>query len=266
MMPELTQRNELFKPITFRCYAGLNDFLPGELRQKRFIYPLKTPVTLGEAIASLRIPLSEVDLALVNGRVRSLSETLHEDDSVTLYPTFEHLDISGLKGTRRPELPATRFVLDAHLGKLARYLRMLGFDCRYRTDFDDEELIEIAAREERILLTRDKLLLKSRRLTHGYYIRATQKHEQLREVVRKFDLYSQFRSFTRCMTCNAELVPKRREEIPDLMPAEREEHTDPFPREILTLYEEFYFCPECRKLFWKGSHFKRMESFIRSLT
>jgi hypothetical protein len=167
MMPELTQRNELFKPITFRCYAGLNDFLPGELRQKRFIYPLKTPLTLGEAIASLRIPLSEVDLALVNGRVRSLSETLHEDDSVTLYPTFEHLDISGLKGTRRPELPATRFVLDAHLGKLARYLRMLGFDCRYRTDFDDEELIEIAAREERILLTRDKLLLKSRRLTHG---------------------------------------------------------------------------------------------------
>ena len=80
---------------------------------------------------------------------------------------------------------------------------MLGFDSLYRNDFGDDEIIELALQEKRIILTRDKLLLRSRRVTHGYYVRATEKHAQLREVVQKFDLYSQFKSFTRCMTCNS---------------------------------------------------------------
>ena len=132
---------------------------------------------------------------------------------------------------------------------------MLGFDTLYRNDFGDEEIIGLAVKENRIILTRDKLLLQSRRVTHGYYIRSTDKHQQLREVVRKFDLYSQFRSFTRCMTCNAELVPKSRQEIPNLIQPG-----------ILELYEDYYFCPDCVKVYWQGSHFKRMESFIRELT
>lgn len=246
---------EVRKNITFRCYAELNDFLPREHKQKPFVQRLRTPLTLGEAIESLRIPVSEVDLALVNGQPVPMSQRLHENDYVSVFPTFESLDISELKGGHTPALRITRFVLDAHLGKLAKYLRMLGFDTSYRNDFDDEEIIELAAREKRIILTRDKLLLRSKRVTHGYYIRSTDKHEQLREVVRKFDLFSQFRSFTRCMTCNTELVLKKKEEIMHLVQAE-----------ILDLYSEFFFCPACRKVFWKGSHFKRMESFIRDLT
>ena len=245
----------LFKHITFRCYAELNDFLPGEYRQKQFDYPLKTPVTLAEAIESLGIPFSEVDLVLVNQQPATLDQSLHEHDFVSLFPAFETLDISELKGGQVPALRTTRFVLDAHLGKLAKYLRMLGFDCLYRNDFGDEEIMELARKEKRIILTRDKLLLQSRRVTHGYYIRATDKHDQLREVVQKFDLYSQFNSFTRCMTCNAELVPKSGEEVKNLL-----------PEDIQQLYNDFFLCPDCSKVFWKGSHFKRMESYIRDLT
>ena len=255
MYSEQPNNSKLLKNITFRCYAELNDFLPQEHRQKPFVHPLKTPVTLGEAIESLGIPCSEVDLALVNSEPASLDRRLYKNDVVSLYPAFETLDISAPKGKHNPALRESRFILDAHLGKLAKYLRMLGFDTLYRNDFGDKEIIELAVREKRIILTRDKLLLQSRRVTHGYYIRATDKHEQLREVVKKFDLYSQFRSFTRCMTCNADLVPKSRKEIPELVPPG-----------ILELYEEFYFCPACRKVYWQGSHFKRMESFIRELT
>jgi hypothetical protein len=247
--------SKLLKNITFRCYAELNDFLLPELRQKPFIHPLKTPVTLGEAMESLGIPCSEVDLVLVNSQPSPLNRRLYENDVVSVYPVFETLDISGLKEKHSPPLRVTRFILDAHLGKLAKYLRMLGFDTLYRNDFGDEEIIGLAVKENRIILTRDKLLLQSRRVTHGYYIRSTDKHQQLREVVRKFDLYSQFRSFTRCMTCNAELVPKSRQEIPNLIQPG-----------ILELYEDYYFCPDCVKVYWQGSHFKRMESFIRELT
>jgi len=255
MFSEQSNNSKLLKDINFRCYAELNDFLPKEHRQKQFVYPVKTPLTLGEALESLRIPLSEIDLVLVNGRPASLNERLHEHDSVSVFPTFETLDISQLKGANTPPLRETRFILDAHLGKLAKYLRMLGFDSIYRNDYGDEEIIELSEKEKRIILSRDKLLLQSRRVTHGYYVRSTEKHQQLRELVQKFDLYSQFKSFTRCMTCNGELVPKTGEEIRGLLPGD-----------ILQLYSEFFFCPNCGKVFWKGSHFKRMESFIRDLT
>jgi len=255
MFSEPAYKRKLLKSITFRCYAELNDFLPREHRQKQFVYPMKTPVTLREAIESLGIPFSEVDLVLVNDQPAPLNRVLHEHDLVSLYPTFETLDISELKNGHGPALRTSRFVLDAHLGKLAKYLRMLGFDSMYRNDFGDDEIIDLSLREKRIILTRDKLLLQSRRVTHGYYVRSTEKHQQLREVVKKFDLYSQFRSFTRCMTCNAELVPVNMEEIGHLV-----------PQDIRQLYSEFFFCQHCVKVFWKGSHFKRMESYIRDLT
>lgn len=248
------ENNSLLKDITFRCYAELNDFLPTEYRQKAFSFALKTPVTVGEAIESLGIPLSEVDLVLVNSQAAARDHRLYENDYVSVFPTFETLDISPLKNGHTPPLRITRFILDAHLGKLTRYLRMLGFDCMYSNDLGDEEIIERSSGENRIILTRDKLLLKSKKVTHGYYVRATARHEQLREVVRKFDLINQFRSFTRCMTCNEELVMKEKQEILDFIPPD-----------IATLFDEFYFCPRCRKVFWKGSHFNRMEKYIREL-
>ena len=242
------------KHFIFRFYAELNDFLADERKQKSFEHALKTPVTIREAIESLNVPLSEVDLILINSKPAELNQRIREGDYISVYPVFESFDISSVSKTRTKPLRTTRFILDAHLGKLAKYLRMLGFDTLYQNDFKDSEIIAIALKEKGIILTRDKSLLKSKDIQHGYYVRATEKHEQLREVVRKFDLYNQFHSFTRCMTCNTKLVSKKKEEIIHKL--------DP---ETTAIFNEFYYCPYCDKVFWKGSHFERMEKLIRSL-
>ncbi|MBN2485768.1 MAG: Mut7-C ubiquitin/RNAse domain-containing protein [Bacteroidales bacterium] len=247
--------NTLKKAFTFRFYAGLNDFLPSEKKQKPFVQFFKTPVTVRETIESMGIPLSEVNLVIVNGISSALNKQLRNGDRVAVYPEFEGIDVSPVSKLRKPKpLKHTSFILDSHLGKLAKYLRMLGFDSLYDNNFADEEIILKALKDNRIILTRDKLLLKSPVVMHGYYVRATDKHEQLREIVQKFNLYCQFKSFTRCMTCNSILIQVTKKELP-VKP----------DQQIIATYNKFFFCRQCNKLFWKGSHFIRMEIYIRNL-
>ncbi len=176
--------------------------MPPGRKQKAFVQSFKTPVTVREAIESFGIPLSEVDVILINGTSVDLEHKLKECDYISVFPVFESMDVSAITRVRETGLRISLFVLDAHLGELAKYMRMLGFDTLYRSDIDDNEIISVARKEKRIILTRDKLLLNSKEVSRGYFVRSIEKHEQLREVVNKFDLYSQFKPFTRCMTCN----------------------------------------------------------------
>ncbi|WP_321515093.1 Mut7-C RNAse domain-containing protein [Marinifilum fragile] len=250
----MTRENSIKKCFLFRFYAELNDFLPLYRRQRVFEEWYKTPICVGDTMVSLGVPFSEVDLILVNGTSVGMNHMLCEYDRISVYPKFESLDISANSKLRERPLRESKFILDCHLGKLARYLRMLGFDCLYKNHMDDDVIIEIAKRDDRIILTRDKLLLKSSRITHGYFVRAIEKHAQLKEVVEKFDLYSQFKSFSRCMTCNHPLQAVSTEEI-----------LHKIDEDTAQIFQEFYLCPDCDKVFWKGSHFKRMEEFVRRL-
>jgi uncharacterized protein with PIN domain len=244
----------LKKNFRFRLYAGLNDFLPAGLKQKTFSLAFKTPITVGEIVESIGIPLSEIKLVLVNSEPATFYKRLKADDFISMYPAFENIDISSVSEANINAEKMPCFILDSHLGKLAKYLRMLGFDTLYRNDYEDIKIIEIARLEERIILSRDKLLLKSKDILNGYYVRTIEKHEQLREVVQKFNLAGKFRSFTRCMTCNSELVKKDKLEI-----------IDKIDDETAQVFNEFFYCQNCNKVFWKGSHFERMEQFILSL-
>ncbi|MCD4724670.1 MAG: Mut7-C ubiquitin/RNAse domain-containing protein [Bacteroidales bacterium] len=242
------------KEFTFRFYAELNDFLPPRRKQKAFLQSFKTPITVRETIESLGIPLSEVDMILVNETSVDLEHKLKESDYISVFPVFESMDVSATTKVRKTALRTTLFVLDAHLGKLAKYLRMLGFDTLYRSDIDDNEIISVARKEKRIILTRDKPLLKSKEVSHGYFVRSIEKHEQLIEVIKKFDLYSQFKSFTRCMMCNTILINADKDEIQNKV-----------DKDIFRRFNEFFYCKHCDKVFWKGSHFMRMEAYIREL-
>ena len=144
-----------------------------------------------------------------------------------------------------------RFVVDAHLGRLARYLRMLGFDAIYGNDYGDPLLASLSATEERILLSRDQRLLERANVTRRYEVQATDPEERLQEVIDQFDLQPRMRPFTRCMVCNTPLEQVAKEEVIDRIP----------PR-TAKAFDEFYYCSNCDKVFWKGSHYDRMKRLI----
>ncbi|HPQ64744.1 MAG TPA: Mut7-C RNAse domain-containing protein, partial [Bacteroidales bacterium] len=137
-----------------------------------------------------------------------------------------------------------RFILDVHLGRLAKYLRLCGFDTLFSTLYEDREIIETSMMEERIILTRDKLLLKDKRVKRGYLIRSQYYREQLKEVFERFNLKEHVRLFTRCITCNTLLETVSKEEISDRLLADTSRY-----------YMEFKRCPTCDRIYWAGSHY-----------
>ena len=240
--------------IRARCYAELNDFLPPERRQRDIEVDLRAPAPVRHLIGNLGIPPTEVELVLINGVSRGLEAGLADGDRVSLYPVFESLDISPLLQIHRRPLRQVRFLADAHLGRLARRLRLLGFDTLYANDLGDARLAAIAAGEGRILLSRDRGLLMRRAVTHGLYVRHKHPGEQLQQVLERLDLYRLLRPFTRCTLCNGRLIPVPKEEIaPGLPPRVRE------------AFDEFWRCDGCGRLYWQGSHYQRLRGFVDRL-
>lgn len=248
------RESKYYKTVRLRFYAELNHFLPVDLRQRAFDYSFPGPITVKEVIESMKVPLTEVDLILVNSRAVVFSYPVNDQDYISVYPVFEQFDITGISQLRETPLRVSRFILDSHLGKLAKYLRMAGFDTLYENNYSDIEIREIAANELRIILTRDRNLLSSRDVTHGYYVRSIHPEEQMAEVVAKFDLYSQFKPFTRCLICNTELTT-----------ADKSEVSQGVDEETRLIFNEFYQCTTCSKTYWKGSHYERMTEFLQSL-
>lgn len=242
------------KTVSFRFYEELNDFLPEQKRKKNFLYRFSGSPSVKDAIEAIGIPHSEVDLILVNGKSVTFSHRLSENDNISVYPVFEILDISPVNRLRKDPLRTTRFILDVHLGKLAKYLRMAGFDTLYERHYTDPEIVDISHHKKRIILTRDVGILKYKKVTHGYWIRSQDPVEQFREVIHHFDLYNRLQPFQRCMHCNGLLEKASKSQVvQELKPRTRE------------YYNEFYQCANCRKVYWKGSHVKRMQKLIDSI-
>jgi len=129
------------------------------------------------------VPHTEIDLILVDGRSVRFDRRLRGGERIAVYPEFERFDISPLHRLRPKPLREPRFVADVHLGTLARFLRLLGFDTRYGNGLDDAELAAITSREKRILLTRDVGLLKRRAVVRGQWLRSHDPERQVEEIV-----------------------------------------------------------------------------------
>lgn len=239
------------RQASFRFYAELNDLLPANLRQITFTRFFANPCSVKDIIESLGVPHTEIDLILVNGESVDFAYVVQDGDRISVYPVFESIDITPLVRVRPQPLREPRFVLDAHLGRLARYLRMLGFDTLYRNDYTDDELARISSVERRILLTRDPGLLKRSVVMHGYWIRASDPSRQAREVLDRFDLAGAIAPFARCLCCNAQLQPARKQDILDRLPPMTQ-----------MAYDEFRLCSTCGRVYWKGSHYRRMLQWI----
>jgi uncharacterized protein with PIN domain len=237
-----------------RFYAELNDFIKPVFRQRKIEQPVKGRVTVKNVVESLGVPHSAIDLVLVNGNAVDFGHMVQPGDYISVYPEFESFDISGISRNRKKPLRTSRFIADAHLGKLATKLRMLGFDTLFSGELSDEEIINLAFAQKRIILTRDREMLKSGRVDHGYYVRSVQPARQLKEVIDKFDLGSQFRPFTRCLKCNGNLMKALKKEVENLVPGD-----------IATLFQAFFRCSGCGKIYWEGSHYESMKADIKSL-
>ena len=244
----------MLKKVYLMFYEELNDFLPSNKKKKRFEHSFIDRTSVKDMIESLGVPHTEVDLILVNGISVDFSYLVNNGDDISVYPMFESLDISNLQRLRAKPLRKPKFILDVHLGTLAKYMRMLGFDTLYKNDYIDEEIVKISLKERRAILTKDRGILKRSEVTHGYWIRSTKTEEQLIEVMKRFDLKNQIKELSRCLLCNSLLKKISKEKIIDRL-----------PRKVKEFQNEFYYCKNCDKIFWKGSHYAKMLAVIEKL-
>lgn len=233
----------------FRFYEELNDFLAPEHRRRAFEARCARAATVKHMIEALGVPHTEVELVLVNGESVGFDHPLHHGDRVSVYPRFETFDVTPLLRVRDTPLRVSRFIADAHLGGLARLLRLSGFDTLYDNHFDDAEIVATAARDGRIVLTRDRELLKRRELTHGCFVHALKPERQAAEIFTRLDLARSARPFALCLECNAQLRPIDKAEVAHRLPPDvRARHT------------RFVTCDRCQRVFWEGSHWQRMRA------
>ncbi len=237
--------------IDIRFYAELNDFLPRDRRQTSFCYTFTGAPAVLDAIEALGVPHTEIDVILVDDQSVGFEHRLQGGERVAVYPVFERFDVSPVTRLRPEPLRVTRFIADVHLGTLARYLRLLGFDTAWGRSLDDVTIIDRALAEKRIILTRDKGILRHGRVTHGYWLRSTVPADQLDEVVQALDLAGSLKPYTRCMECNGRVQAISRREAARLVPLQ-----------VFLAFREFNRCDDCGRVYWRGSHNKRLATIV----
>lgn len=236
---------------SFRFYEELNDFLAPQRRRREFSVPCARAATTKHMIEALGVPHTEVELILLNGTSVGFDTLLREGDRVAVYPKFEAFDITPLLRVRERPLRELRFVADTHLGSLARLLRMMGFDTLYDNGFADDEIERIAAAQHRIVLTRDRDLLKRARITHGCYVHALRPQQQFCEVFERLDLARSAHPLTRCPACNAALRAVDKAQVADRLPPGVGEQ-----------YQRFATCERCARVYWAGEHWARLRALL----
>lgn len=242
------------KTAYFRFYEELNDYLPADRRKTEFRHTFIDRTTVKDMISSLGVPHQQIDLILVNGQSVDFSYRVDNGDRISVYPVFESLDISSVTHLRKAPLREPKFILDVHLGRLASYMRMLGFDTLYSSSYEDIEIVSIALSEKRTILTRDLGILKRNDVTHGHWVRNTHTAHQLIEILDRFDLRNSIAAFTRCLVCNHLLQPVDKSVVAAQLPEKSAE-----------LYSGFSKCPSCGRIYWKGSHYENMRNFFKNI-
>lgn len=222
--------------------AALERFLTPKRRGQPVPVPVDRARSAKDAIESLGVPHTEVGGLAIDGRAAGLDDLLRGGERVAVAACAE-------EGDAAPRAP--RFVADAHLGKLARHLRLAGFDCLWSRDWDDRALVDAAVAEDRVVLTRDKGVLRRRAVTRGRFVRAVESEAQLAEVVRAFGLRAQLRPFSRCRECNVPLEDVEKSDVEALLPEQVRAH-----------YARFKRCPGCGRVYWQGTHFERLRAVL----
>jgi uncharacterized protein with PIN domain len=236
-----------------RYYGNLKELVKPSLRQG---YELEFTFSPGirDVIEADGIPHTEIGLIIVNGSSEGWKYRLKMGDSCAVYPFFRDIDISEDSRVIEKGYPEGRFILDVHLGKLCRYLRMIGFDSSFDPGWSDAAMIGISNSESRIILTMDRGLLKNGASRYGCLVRSSDPVQQLRQVADRYSLAGLMRPMTRCLKCNGII----QEVSPASVYGSLKENTKKF-------YLNFYRCLSCNTIYWKGTHYENMKIMIERL-
>ena len=247
------RRIDIVGSISVRFYGTLNDFLPVPRRQATLVCAFNSSPSVKDFVEALGVPHPEIDLLIVDGRSVDFGYRLRDGDRVAVYPLIRTFDVGDTVRLQPPPQTEPRFIADVHLGRLTAYLRLAGFDTKYRNDYPDEEIVAISASEDRVLLTRDVGVLKHGTVLRGYFLRETQPAQQVVEVLRHFDLVTRAAPFTRCLRCNSRLHVVAKDRVQHQLSARTRE-----------CYSDFSRCPNCNRIYWQGSHYARMKLFMEA--
>ncbi|UKJ09109.1 Mut7-C ubiquitin/RNAse domain-containing protein [Solitalea lacus] len=243
----------MLKSASFRFHSQLNDFLESKQKNTWIKYQFYVSPSVKNVIEALGVPHPEVSVILVNNEPVDFSYLIKKEDRVDVYPINDKNTFPKAYSLNNHKTPDT-FILDVHLGKLAKALRLLGLDTLYENDYADEAIVSIAAKEQRIILTRDLHLLQHNAVKWGYWIRSQYVSEQIKEVVRFFKLAPKFAPFVRCLECNGIIVRVDKESIDNWLQEETRKY-----------FNEFFQCKSCKRIYWKGSHYNRLQEFLHQI-
>lgn len=237
-----------------RFYEELNYFIDKKYHKKEIELVYQENISVKKIIEDFGVPHSEVDLILVNGKSAGFDHKIEDNDRISVYPVFESFDLTEVSKVRSEPLRIVKFILDVHLGRLAKYLRIIGFDSSYCNNYADEKIVEISLSENRIILTRDIELLKRKNVTHAYYIRSLNIFKQLKEVIKRFQLEKKIKVFSICPECNNFIKPINKSKV-----------KNDVPQYIYKTHDEFKYCSGCKKIYWKGTHWVNIKQSLSGI-
>ncbi len=260
----------IINKIEFRFYAELNNFIDIEntnnlelagktdspiVNNKYYIHYYRGHPSIKDRIESLGIPHTEIALILKNGNPVEFSYLVQKNDQFSIYPYFYNIKLPEDYKLQEEYPLKPKFILDVHLGKLARFLRRFNFDTLYSNIYSDSEIVEIAEKENRIILTRDLGLLMRKKVKWGCFIKYDDPQKQLKQVFKRYDLAQYYkRKESRCVNCNSVLVDIDKEKIIDKLKEKTKKY-----------YDEFKICPDCSKIYWRGSHYYQTENILEDI-
>ncbi|MFP4372537.1 MAG: Mut7-C RNAse domain-containing protein [Halanaerobium sp.] len=250
------------KTIKLRFYSYLNNFIKADaasnlelIDDRYYLHHYRGRQTIKDIIESLGIPHPEVSLILRNSQPVDFSELVQPGDFFSIYPYLYSCSLPAeIKLMPKYPLEKPKFILDVHLGRLARYLRRFGFDTAYKNDYQDREIVNQALKEKRIILSRDRGLLMRKRVKWAQFIWDDDPKKQLQEVFKRFALAQYYQGESRCVNCNSKLVEIDKEMIIERLEPKTKKY-----------FEDFKYCPKCDKIYWRGSHFKKTEKLLAEL-
>ena len=240
--------------VNIRFYAELNHLLPKTLRDSSFDYEIKKTRSVKDLIESIGVPHTEVDLIFVDDESVDFTHQVEGGEQIRIYPPSNNLDNAALVHNQPTALAEPRFLLDVHLGRLATYLRMLGFDTLYRNDYDDPTLANISAEQNRILLTCDRKLLMRKTITYGYLVISRKPRQQIHEVLKRFELFDYQSERARCLRCNGIIQAVSKQAIATQLQPLTKKH-----------YDDFFQCDSCNKIYWEGSHHTKIQTLVATV-